>query len=207
MKLSRTLATALLGGALFLSSSAFAADTWSVDPAHSTAIFRVKHFGASWQYGRFNDISGTLVLDDADPSKSTIELTIKTDSVDTNNQKRDDHLKSPDFFNAAQYPTMTFKSTSVEVTGKESAKLYGDLTIRGVSKPAVLAVEFQGSAKSPWGTTNYGFNGTTKINREDWGLNWNAALESGGWLVGKEVQIDIELELVQVAEPAATAAA
>ena len=180
---------------------------FQIDASHSTIQFSVRHMMVSKARGTFDKWSGNVNLNPEHPEQTTVEITIETDSINTKDAQRDGHLKSPDFFAVEQYPTITFKSTSVEVTGKESAKLYGDLTIRGVSKPAVLAVEFQGSAKSPWGTTNYGFNGTTKINREDWGLNWNAALESGGWLVGKEVQIDIELELVQVAEPAATAAA
>ena len=124
-------------------------------------------------------------------------------SINTGDAQRDGHLKSPDFLNVEAYPSLHFKSTRVEVTGKETARLHGDLTIRDVAKPVVVDVEYQGSAKSPWGTTSYGFSGSTKINREDWGLNWNAALETGGWLVGKEIQIDIELELVEVTEPAA----
>ena len=180
---------------------------FQIDASHSTIQFSVRHMMVSKARGTFDKWSGSVNLNPEHPEQTTVDITIEADSINTKDAQRDGHLKSPDFFAVEQYPTITFKSTSVEVTGKESAKLYGDLTIRGVSKPAVLAVEFQGSAKSPWGTTNYGFNGTTKINREDWGLNWNAALESGGWLVGKEVQIDIELELVQVAEPAATAAA
>lgn len=180
---------------------------FQIDPSHSTIQFSVRHMMVSKARGTFDKWSGSVNLNPEHPEQTTVEITIETDSINTKDAQRDGHLKSPDFFAAEQYPAITFKSTSVEVTGKESAKLYGDLTIRGVTKPAVLVVEYQGSAKSPWGTTNYGFSGTTKINREDWGLNWNAALESGGWLVGKEVQIDIELELVQVAEPSATAAA
>ena len=180
---------------------------FQIDPSHSTIQFSVRHMMVSKARGTFDKWSGSVNLNPEHPEQTTVEITIETDSINTKDAQRDGHLKSPDFFAVEQYPTMTFKSTSVEVTGKESAKLYGDLTIRGVSKPVVLDVEFQGSAKSPWGTTNYGFNGTTKINREDWGLNWNASLETGGWLVGKEVQIDIELELVQVAEPAAAVAA
>lgn len=180
---------------------------FQIDPSHSTIQFSVRHMMVSKARGTFDKWSGNVNLNPEHPEQTTVEITIEADSINTKDPQRDGHLKSPDFFAVEQYPAITFKSTSVEVTGKETAKLNGDLTIRGVSKPAVLNVEFQGSAKSPWGTTNYGFSGTTKINREDWGLNWNAALESGGWLVGKEVQIDIELELIQVAEPAATAAA
>ena len=206
MSLSRVAAAFGLMTALSFSSSAMAADTYNLDPVHSNALFRIKHFNSSWFYGRFDDVEGTLVLDDADMTKWSINITVKTDSVDTHNEKRDTHLKSPDFFNAEVYPSLHFKSTRVEVNGRESAKLYGDLTIRDVTKPVVVDVEYQGSAKSPWGTTSYGFSGSAKINREDWGLNWNAALETGGWLVGKEIAIEIELELVEVAEPVAVPA-
>ena len=191
MKLSRTLATALLGGALFLSSSAFAADTWSVDPAHSTAIFRVKHFGASWQYGRFNDISGTLVLDDADPSKSTIELTIKTDSVDTNNQKRDDHLKSPDFFNAAQYPTMTFKSKTIAVKSAGVWTVTGDLTMHGTTKTVTVDLERVGTGKDPWGGTRTGAETTFTLKRSEYGVS---GLPDG---LGDEVRVIVSVEAIK----------
>jgi polyisoprenoid-binding protein YceI len=178
---------------------------FQIDASHSQVQFSVRHMMVSKARGTFDKWSGSIALNPEHPEQTTVEITIDTDSINTKDAQRDGHLKSPDFLAVEQYPAMTFKSTRVEVTGKETAKLYGDLTIRGVSKPVVVDVEYQGSAKSPWGTTNYGFSGSTKINREDWGLNWNAALETGGWLVGKEVQIDIELELVQVAEPAAAA--
>jgi polyisoprenoid-binding protein YceI len=179
---------------------------FQIDASHSQIQFSVRHMMVSKARGTFDTWSGAVALNPEHPEQTAVEITIDTASINTKDAQRDGHLKSPDFLAIEQYPTMTFKSTRVEVTGKESAKLYGDLTIRGVTKPVVLDVEFQGSAKSPWGTTNYGFSGSTKINREDWGLNWNAALETGGWLVGKEVQIDIELELVQVADPAPAAA-
>ena len=155
--------------------------------------------------GTFEKWSGTVALNAAHPEQTVVDVTIDAGSINTRDAQRDGHLKSPDFLNVEAYPSLHFKSTRVEVTGKESAKLHGDLTIRDVSKPVVVDIEYQGSAKSPWGTTSYGFSGSTKINREDWGLNWNAALETGGWLVGKEIQIDIELELVEVAEPVAAA--
>jgi polyisoprenoid-binding protein YceI len=179
---------------------------YQIDASHSQIQFTVRHMMVSKARGTFDKWSGNIALNAEHPEQTSVEITIEADSINTKDAQRDGHLKSPDFFAVEQYPAMTFKSTRVEVTGKETAKLYGDLTIRGVSKPVVVDVEYQGSAKSPWGTTSYGFSGSTKINREDWGLNWNAALETGGWLVGKEVQIDIEVELVQVAEPATAAA-
>ena len=180
---------------------------FQIDNSHSQVQFSVRHMMISKARGVFDKWSGSVNLNPEDPSKTTVDITIDTASINSKDAQRDGHLRSPDFFDAEKYPNITFKSTKVEVTGKETAKLYGDLTIRDVTKPVVLDVDFQGNAKSPWGTTNYGFSATTKINREDWGLNWNAALETGGWLVGKEVQIYIELELVQAAEaqPAAVA--
>lgn len=188
---SRSVATALLGGALFLSSSAFAADTWSVDPAHSTAIFRIKHFGASWQYGRFNDLAGTLVLDDADPAKSTLELTIKTGSVDTNNTKRDDHLKGPDFFDAAQYPTMTFKSKKIAVKSANVWAVTGDMTMHGVTREVTVDLERSGTGKDPWGGTRTGAETTFTIKRSDFGVSF---MPDG---LGDEVRIIVSVEAVK----------
>lgn len=188
---SRSVATALLGGALFLSSSAFAADTWSVDPAHSTAIFRIKHFGASWQYGRFNDLAGTLVLDDADPTRSTLELTIKTGSVDTNNTKRDDHLKGPDFFDAAQYPTMTFKSKKIAVKSANVWAVTGDMTMHGVTREVTVDLERSGTGKDPWGGTRTGAETTFTIKRSDFGVSF---MPDG---LGDEVRIIVSVEAVK----------
>jgi polyisoprenoid-binding protein YceI len=179
---------------------------FQIDPVHSHIQFSVRHMMISKARGTFDKWSGTIALDPEHPELTTVEITIQTDSINTKDSQRDGHLKSPDFFAVEQYPVMHFKSTRVEVTGKESAKLYGDLTIRDVTNPVVVDVEYQGSSKTPWGTTLYGFNGSTKINREDWGLTWNAALETGGWVLGKDVQIEIELELAQVAEFAPQAA-
>lgn len=179
---------------------------FQIDNSHSQIQFSVRHMMVSKARGTFDKWSGSVALDPDKPENTVVNIEIDVDSVNTKDAQRDGHLKSADFFAVEQFPQMVFKSTSVEVTGKESAKLHGDLTIRDVTKPVVLDVEFQGRAKSPWGTTSYGFSGSTKINREDWGLNWNAALETGGWLVGKEISIEIELELVEVAEPAAAAA-
>ena len=188
---SRFLASLLLGGALFLSSSAFAADTWSVDSSHSTAIFRIKHFGASWQYGRFNDIAGTLMIDEADATKSTLELTIKTDSVDTNNQKRDDHLKGPDFFNAAQYPTMTFKSKKIAVKQGNVWAVTGDLTMHGVTKEVTVDLERVGTGKDPWGGTRTGAETTFTLKRSDYGVSF---MPDG---LGDEVRIIVSVEAVK----------
>lgn len=179
---------------------------FQIDNSHSEIQFSVRHMMVSKVRGSFEKWSGAIALDPANPAQTSVDITIDAASINTKDAQRDGHLRSPDFLNVEQHPTVTFKSSKVEVTGENTAKLQGDLTIVGVSKPVILAVEYQGAAKSPWGTTSYGFSASTKINREDWGLTWNAALETGGWLVGKEIQIDIELELVQVAEPEKAAA-
>ena len=173
---------------------------YNIDFSHSSVQFNVRHMMLAKTRGEFTKWSGTVNLDPANPANTTVDIAIDATSIDTRDEKRDGHLRSPDFFNTEAYPTLHFKSTKVEVKGDDKAKLYGDLTIRDVTKPVVLDVEFTGQAKSPWGTTNYGFEASTKINREEWGLQWNVALETGGWLVGKDVQIDIAIELIQAAE-------
>ena len=179
---------------------------FQIDQSPSEIQFSARHMMVSKVRGVFDKWDGTIALDPANPAKTTVDITIDAASINTKDAQRDGHLRSPDFLNVEKFPSVTFKSSKVEVTGDNTAKLTGDLTLSGVTKPAVLDVEYQGNAKSPWGTTNYGFSAHTKINREDWGLTWNAALETGGWLVGKEISIDIELELVQVAEPEKAAA-
>ena len=147
--------------------------------------------------GEFQDFVINLDLDEEHPEAATVVARIKTASVNTRDVLRDGHLRSPDFFKSDECPEMVFKSTRVERTGKTKAKLHGDLAIRDVTKPVILDVTYRGSSKSPWGTTNASFEASTKINREDWGLTWNAALEAGGWLVGKEVTIHIEAEFAK----------
>jgi polyisoprenoid-binding protein YceI len=147
--------------------------------------------------GEFQDFTVSLDLDEAHPENASVEAHIKTASVNTREAQRDGHLRSADFFKSDEYPEMVFKSTRVELTGKETAKIHGDLTIRDVTKPVVLEATYLGASKSPWGTTNAGFEASTKINREDWGLTWNVALETGGWLVGKDITINIEAEFTR----------
>lgn len=180
---------------------------FQIDNSHSEIQFSVRHMMVSKVRGVFEKWGGEIALDPANPAATTVDITIDAASINTKDAQRDGHLRSADFLNVEQFPTIHFKSTEVELTGDNTAKLHGDLTIVGVSKPVTLNVEYQGNAKSPWGTVTYGFSASTKINREDWGLTWNAALETGGWLVGKEIQIDIETELIeQVAEPESVAA-
>lgn len=179
---------------------------WQIDAAHSEVQFSVRHMMISTVRGRFTRFTGTIEGDEQNPTAALINVEIETASIDTGNADRDAHLRSPDFLNAEQFPQMTFKSTRVEQLGGENAKLHGDLTIRDVTRPVVLDVEYAGTAKSPWGTTSAGFSAQTKINRKDWGLSWNVALETGGVLVSDEIKISIEVELVQQPEQVAAEA-
>ncbi len=170
MSLPRVFAPLALLGALVWSPGSIAADTYNVDVAHSSAIFRIKHLEASWFYGRFNDIAGTFVFDDADPTKTVIDITVKTASVDTNNEKREEHLKSPDFFDAAQYPTMTFKSKKVSAKGNNVFTATGDLSLHGVTKEITFDFERTGTGKDPWGGTRSGAEAVFNIKRTDFGM-------------------------------------
>jgi polyisoprenoid-binding protein YceI len=170
---------------------------WQTDPSHTSISFVARHMMLAKTRGEFQNFSVDFNLDTDQPETASVEARIQTASIFTKDEKRDAHLKSADFFNADAYPEMVFKSTKIERTGDDSAKLHGDLTIRDVTKPVVLDVTYLGTSKSPWGATSIGFEANTKINREDWGLTWNVALETGGWLVGKEITIEIEAEFVQ----------
>jgi polyisoprenoid-binding protein YceI len=152
-------------------------------------------------HGQFKNVNGTVEFNEAQPTGSTVDVQIEAASIDTHDEKRDGHLSSADFFDAAKYPYLSFKSQRVEVVDDSHGKLYGDLTIKNITRPVVLSVEYSGMAKSPWGTSSAGFTATTKINRKDWELNWNVALETGGVLVGDTVNISIELEIVKQGVP------
>ncbi len=173
---------------------------WQIDNAHTHIQFSVRHMMISTVRGEFEQFSGSVALDETNPENSTVEIQIDAASINTRVEDRDNHLKSPDFLNAAEYPHLTFKSTRVERTGEDTARLHGDLTIRDVTRPVALDVKYLGQAKSPWGTLSAGFTGKTTINRKDWDLTWNQALETGGVLVGEDITIEIELELVKQAE-------
>ncbi|HZZ83706.1 MAG TPA: YceI family protein [Anaeromyxobacteraceae bacterium] len=170
--------------------------TWNVDPTHSQVGFAVKHLVISNVRGEFSSYSGKVLLDDADPSRSSVDASIDVNSVNTKVADRDAHLKSPDFFDAAKYPRMTFKSTRVERAGKNQLKVTGDLTLHGVTRPVVLAVETAPEVKGMYGETRRGFAATTKINRKDFGLTWNKVVEAGP-AVGDEVAISLDLEVVK----------
>jgi polyisoprenoid-binding protein YceI len=173
-----------------------AAATWEIDTAHSSVGFVTKHLLISKVRGRFREWSGTVVLDDKDLAKSTVNVTIKAASIDTDNGQRDNHLKSADFFDVAKFPEITFKSTKVEKgTTPSTLKVTGDLTIHGVTKPVVLDVSGPSPEfKDPGGNPHVAFSATTKINRKDFGLNWNKAVEASP-VAGEEVAIEIEIEL------------
>jgi polyisoprenoid-binding protein YceI len=176
---------------------------WHIDASHSEIQFSVRHMMISTVRGRFNTFSGTVEADEKNPKDAQVQVEVDVSSIDTGDEKRDAHLRSPDFFNAEEFPTMTFKSSWIEQLDERHGRLHGELTIRDVTKPVVLNVEYAGMAKSPWGTTSAGFSAEGRINRKDWGLNWNVALETGGWLVSDEIRISVEVELVQQAEQAA----
>jgi polyisoprenoid-binding protein YceI len=180
---------------------------WQIDPSHSSVEFSVRHMMISTVRGRFHEFSGTVEGDEANPNLASIAVSIVANSIDTRDAKRDEHLRSPDFLNIAEYPEVTFTSTSIEKLGDDNAKMHGNLTIRGVTRPVTLDVTYNGTAKAPWGTVSAGFSASTKVSRKDWGLTWNMALETGGVVVGDDVKIDIEVELVQVAEQPAEATA
>ncbi len=173
--------------------------SWQIDPAHSQIEFAARHMMITTVRGRFDKFSGTVDYDEADPTKSTVVAEIETASLNTRDPNRDAHLRSPDFFDAEHYPTATFKSTKMEKLDKNHGRITGDLTIRGMTGPVTLEVEFTGMG-TMWGRTSAGFNAHTKFNRKDWGLNWNQTLESGGLLVGETVTVNIELELVKQPE-------
>lgn len=169
---------------------------WQIDRAHSGIEFVVRHLMVSKVRGRFADFAGTIHVAEA-PEQSSVEVTIQAASIDTREPDRDAHLRSPDFFDAERFPVLTFRSTSLEPAGGERFRLHGDLTIRDVTRPVVLDAEFEGVGADPWGGVRAGFSATTEIDREDYGLTWNAALETGGVVVGKKVRIEIEVEAVR----------
>jgi polyisoprenoid-binding protein YceI len=169
--------------------------TWIIDPGHAEVGFVGRHFGLTKVRGRFSRVEGTVVIDD-DPERSTVEVRIDMATVSSGNDARDDHLRSADFFDVENHPTATFRSTAVHSAGAV-ATLSGELTIKGVTRPVHLDVEYIGHAADPWGNDRAVFSASGQINREDWGLTWNMLLEAGGLLVSKEIVLEVELELVR----------
>jgi polyisoprenoid-binding protein YceI len=171
--------------------------TWTIDPAHTEVGFSVKHLMISTVRGRFADVRGTIRLDGDDLTQASVEAEIATGSIDTRQEQRDAHLRSPDFFEVEKYPTITFRSTSVERIKNDRYRITGDLTIRDVTREVVLEGTDEGRGRDPWGGDRLGFSAATTIDRRDFGLTWNQALETGGVLVSNEIKIAIDLEAVK----------
>jgi len=182
--------------ALFAVTPLFA-ETFTVDPAHSDASFRVKHLMSNVK-GAFGDIAGTIEVNRENPAASSVDFTINAASIDTANDNRDKHLRSADFFDVEKFPQITFKSTKIAPSGsKDVYNVTGNLTMHGVTRQVVLPVTFLGFAKDPWGNDRAGFEIETTLNRKDFGLNWNKALDQGGFLLGEDVKVSIALEAVK----------
>ena len=172
--------------------------TWKIDPAHSAAEFKVKHMMISNVKGSFSGLDGVLNQNRTSPESCSIQATIPVGTLSTGDAQRDGHLKSADFFDVEQFPAMTFKSTSIKQKGEEEYAVAGDLTVHGVTKPVTFSIEGPSApSKDPWGNTRIGLSATTKISRKDFGLNWNAALETGGILVGEDVAITLDVQFIQ----------
>ncbi len=175
-----------------------ATTTWNIDPVHSVAEFKVKHMMISNVKGQFTSVGGTVTLNEADITQSQVEAAIEVASISTRDPQRDNHLKSPDFFDVEKFPSLSFKSTRITRAGNGELAVAGDLSIHGITRNVVFTVEGPTPpAKDPWGHTRIGLSATTKINRKDFGLTWNAALETGGILVGDEVTITLDVQLVK----------
>jgi polyisoprenoid-binding protein YceI len=177
------------------------AGTWQIDTAHSGVTFSVRHLMVSKVRGRFASFSGTITVAE-NPLESFVEATVDMSSVDTNDAGRDEHLRTNDFFDIANFPTMTFRSTGVEESGGDY-KLHGDLTIKGVTRPVTFDLEVGGVSRDPWGNTKAGFTASGTVNRKDYGMEWNAALETGGVVVGDKVTIELDVEAALQNAPAA----
>jgi polyisoprenoid-binding protein YceI len=171
--------------------------TYTIDPAHSRIGFVARHAMVTKVRGSFNDFTGSAVVDGSDPAKSSATVTIKTASIDTRNEQRDGHLRSNDFLSMDEYPEITFASTGVEQTGDDSFDLTGDLTIKGVTNSVTIPFTFEGAAKDPFGNLRAGFEGSVVINRKDYGITWNAALETGGVLVSEKITLEFEISAIR----------
>ena len=190
---------ALLSTIIALALPALASATvWNIDPDHSNVGFKVRHLMVSNVKGSFDKHSGTVDINDKDITKSKVNVTIDTNSINTNVQKRDEHLRSAEFFDVAKFPTMTFASKKVAKNGKNRLMVTGDLTLHGVTREVVLAVDgLSKESKDPWGNIRLGATASTSINRKDFGLVWNKTLETGGVAVGEEVNITLEIEMIK----------
>jgi polyisoprenoid-binding protein YceI len=174
--------------------------TYTLDPAHSRIGFVARHAMVTKVRGAFNEFEGSTVIDGDDPSKSSVQLTVQVDSVDTRNAQRDDHLRNNDFLDADTYPTITFASTVIAHDGGTDFLVTGDLTIKDVTKSVTIPLEFTGAAQDPFGNDRIGFEGSLVINRKDWGVSWNAALEAGGVLVSEKITLEFEISAIRHSE-------
>jgi len=172
------------------------AGTYALDKGHTTIEFIGRHLMITKVRGRFTAFDGQVVIGES-PRDSSVAVSIETASVDSSDEKRDGHLRSPDFLDVETFPTITFRSTGVDIGANGSAKVTGDLTIKDVTRPVTLDVEFDGAQTDPWGGQRLGFSAHTDIDREDWGLTWNVALETGGVLVGKKIRLELNVEAVK----------
>lgn len=172
--------------------------TYAIDPAHTTVEFVGRHLMITKVRGRFTDFSGAIVVGQT-PEESSVNVSIDTASVESSDDKRDGHLRGGDFLDAEHFPTMTFRSTAVQLHPDGTAEVTGDLTVKDVTRPVTLAVEFEGAESDPWGGHRVGFSATTEIDREDWGLTWNVALETGGVLVGRKIRLELNVQAVKQA--------
>jgi len=183
---------------LLVAAPVAVAATWQIDPAHAGIEFKVRHLMVAWVKGSFASVAGTVEIDEADPAKSQVRVTIDSASINTNNAKRDEHLRSNDFLAAAEFPTITFVSRQIVTAGGTPRQVVGDLTIRGTTREVVLDLEeLTPPIRDPWGNTRRGATATTEINRRDFGLTWNKAMETGGLVVGDEVKIALDVELIR----------
>ncbi len=171
---------------------------WNFDYAHSTVNFVARHMVVARVFGRFSRFSGKLSVDPANMVDGGVEVELEAASIDTNNPDRDNHLRSPDFLDVARYPKISFKSTRVEGTGGASFRLHGELTIRDVTKPVVLEARNLGSLKDPWGLQRVLFNAKGTVNRADFGITWNKALDNGGWLISEKIDVEFDVQATAV---------
>jgi polyisoprenoid-binding protein YceI len=174
-------------------------NNWNIDATHSGINFSIRHMVVSKVRGRFARFSGSVALDEGDLTRSVIEATIDASSIDTGTPQRDEHLRSPDFFDAARFPELRFRSTRIERLADDRYRMTGDLTVRDVTRPVSLEVEYGGRARDPWGNERAGFIATASLDRKEFGLRWNQALEAGGVLVGDRVDIELEIQAVRAA--------
>lgn len=178
-----------------------ATGTYTIDPSHSRIGFVARHAMVTKVRGSFNEFEGSGYFDADNPAKSHLELTVQAASIDTRNADRDGHLRSNDFFDMEKYPTISFTSTSVEKVDEENYRVTGDLTVKDVTKPVTVDFEYGGIAVDPFGNTRLGLDGSVKVNRKDWGVNWNAALEAGGVLVSEKVTLEFEVSAIKAGDP------